>query len=80
MPLPFLKPKQMASHIMTMRTPDETSEPAQDDSGLRSAAADLIAAIGAGDEQGVASALRSAFAVLESEPHDEAEPDETGTE
>lgn len=73
--LPFLKNarRQVAGMTMEVRKPDEP-EKAQDDpeAGLRAAAMDLIKAVNAQDEHGVMSALRAAFQIMESQPHDEA--------
>lgn len=44
-----------------------------DEDGVMMAAADLIAAVKAEDHMGVANALRSAFEIMDSEPHVEGE-------
>jgi hypothetical protein len=49
----------------------ELPEDDGDDMGLEAAADDLIAAVKGGSASAVASALRNAFAILESEPHEE---------
>jgi hypothetical protein len=56
-----------------IREPDQKPEENQDDgdAGLMSAAQDLITAVQAGDQKGAAQALRAAFQILDSEPHDE---------
>lgn len=77
MNLPFLaKNKQKISGaIMTkVRSPDapETEED-QSNQGLLAAARDLITAVQAGDEKGVAQALQAAFEIADSQPHSEGE-------
>lgn len=88
MNLPFLKNKNISGSIMTtkVREPDQKPDENQDDgdAGLMSAAQDLVNAIQAGDPKGCAQALRAAFQILDSEPHDEGEhlddAQEEGTE
>lgn len=69
--LPFLKNKQEASasgpveHMK--RQPDEES----DYDMIDSAAEDLIQAIHSKDVKAVASALKAAFQICDSEPHEE---------
>ena len=75
-PLPFLKPKrQDAAVIIRERTPDGSQMPEKDenakDHALNACAADLIRAVHAKDETGVASAFKAAFEILESRPHEE---------
>jgi hypothetical protein len=69
--LPFLKKDKEASVSVPVdvqkREPDEES----DYDTLESAADDLISAIHAKDTKGVCVALRAAFELLDSEPHDE---------
>lgn len=71
--LPFLKKQQEGSisapveHVR--REPDEES----DYDMLESAAEDLISAVHSKDVKAVCSALRAAFQMCESEPHEEAE-------
>jgi hypothetical protein len=49
--------------------------------GLEAAAEDLIVAVGAKDAAGVAEALRNAFSILDSEPHEEGDhTEEEGAE
>lgn len=67
--LPFLKPKSIGGSIITQnRKPDGMESPQDEsgDEGLSAAAADLIRAVHAKDEQGVVSALRAAFEMLDS--------------
>lgn len=69
--LPFLKNKKEASvagdddHVM--RKPDQEAEY----DSLHSAAEDLIKAIESKDIKSVAEALRAAFDLCDSEPHEE---------
>lgn len=71
--LPFLKERKVAGIIISQRKPDENKEQSQDDSSndeaLRACAAELIRAVGAGDEAGVAMAIKSAFEILDAAPH-----------
>lgn len=71
--LPFLKSKLEASTsapIESMRRePDE--EPEYD--ALESAGQDLIDAVKSGDAKAAAAALRAAFQLADSEPHEEGE-------
>lgn len=77
MPLPFLKPKATAGVIISQRKPDGGNEiegmDGDEDAGLNAAAADLIRAVHSKDEMSVASALRAAFEILDSQPHEEGE-------
>jgi hypothetical protein len=66
----FGDPKAMAKDILGGS--DDKPEEAAGDEGLDAAAEDLISAVKAGDAAGVKSALRAAFDLLESEPHEEA--------
>lgn len=76
MNLPFLKNKQnVAGVIMTkVRSPDHP-ENKEDESnqGLLAASRDLIKAVQASDEKGVAQAIEAAFTILDSQPHEEGE-------
>lgn len=80
MPLPYLQKKQVAGLIIKKREADTLSPAENDgetsqDQGLESCAEHLIRAVHAKDPAGVAEAMRSAFEIMESEPHDEgAEP------
>jgi hypothetical protein len=75
--LPFLKRKQAASSgvIIKTREPDKTSEESTeqsiDSSAIESCARDLISAVHAQDAKGVAEAIKTAFDILESMPHEE---------
>jgi hypothetical protein len=72
--LPFMKKKHQTGVIVTTRPSDE---PKQDESespdSIEYCAEDLMKAVHANDKKGVAEALRSAFTILDSEPHDEGE-------
>lgn len=62
--------------MQTKVRPSDYSDSAEkpndsDDSGLMSASADLIKAIQSDDQKAVAAALRAAFQILDSEPHEE---------
>ncbi len=72
--LPFMKPKHTGGLIVTQRKADGGDIEKHDDSdtdGLGACAADLIRAVHAKDEAGVAAAMRAAFEILDSAPHDE---------
>lgn len=77
MSLPFLKSKAQTGVIISQRKPDGGNElegqEGEENQGLGAAAADLIRAVHAKDESAVASALRAAFEILDSEPHAEGE-------
>ena len=73
--LPFLKPKQVVGTILARRKPDGSNEmenqEGQENEGLSACSAELIRAVHEKDEAAVASALRSAFQILDAEPHEE---------
>jgi hypothetical protein len=74
--LPFLKKNISQPGMITQqRSPDSSLETEEDDSGagISAAAQDLIDAVHAKDSAGVASALKAAFDILDSEPHEENE-------
>lgn len=73
--LPFLKKKpQVAGIITKVREPDsDKPQDSEEDQGLRACARDLIDAVHSQDEGRVASAIRAAFAICDSEPHEEGE-------
>jgi len=52
---------------------EEAMEEEGEDSGLEQCAMELIDSIKDGDVQGVIGALRSAFHIMESQPHEEGE-------
>jgi DNA-binding GntR family transcriptional regulator len=80
MALPFLmKPKVSSTTIVEHRKPDETvgeDSPDSNDEGLNSAASDLIDAVHSRDVKGAAAAMRAAFELMESQPHEEINHDE----
>ncbi len=89
MALPWManKQKQVGGITIEQRKPDGSTETQgtegneNENSGLQSCAEDLIRAVHAKDPSGVAAAMRSAFEILESQPHDEAgESDATNQE
>ncbi len=71
MALPFLRNNNQGSGTVThvRRAPDSPEDTAHD--GLRAASRDLIHAFASGDEDKVMAALRAAFQILDSEPHEE---------
>ncbi len=73
MALPFLKHRPSAGVIVEQRsnTGSAVESPEDKDSSINACAADLIRAVHAKDEAGVASAIRAAFEIMESEPHEE---------
>lgn len=73
--LPFLKQKQEGVATLTVKTrqPDETSEESDHDAAIHACAVELISAVHAHDTKGAAEALRSAFEILDSMPHEEGE-------
>jgi hypothetical protein len=76
MPLPFLKQKPVAGLIINHRQPDGNIEEKQEKedggAGLHACCEDILRAVKANDAAHLAEALRSAFQVMEMEPHDEA--------
>ena len=76
MALPWLKQdKKVAGLIVEMRKPDggleETAQEDSEDTGIESCAQDLIKAVEGKDAKAVAQALKSAFEILDSQPHSE---------
>ena len=73
--LPFLKAKKMGSVVGVAVNPDGQSKSTgpidEMDPGLMSAAEDLLSGIAMKDAAAVAEALRSAFYLLDSMPHEE---------
>lgn len=70
--IPFLKNKEASTASASepiQRKPDDGSEPDYD--GMEAAAEDLIAAVHSKDAKAVAAALRAAFEIADSEPHEE---------
>lgn len=74
--LPILnKKKSQTGVIVQQRAPDSKPEQNQEDSsGLEIAAKDLLNAVEAKDIKGIAEALKAAFQIADSEPHEEGEP------
>ncbi len=82
--LPFLK-KNMSSGMMTtsVRKPDTSKEDEggkSDTDGIEYCAQDLIDAVRSGDKQAAARALKDAFEILESQPHEEYDHNEQESE
>jgi 2C-methyl-D-erythritol 2,4-cyclodiphosphate synthase len=78
--LPFLKNKQqgIAGLIVKQRNPDKVEENQEDtsedkDASIHACAQDLIDAVHAKDIKAAAEAIRSAFEILDSQPHEEGE-------
>lgn len=72
MSLPFLKHKQMAGVIIHQRKKDgsmDTAPEAETHDGMHAAAEALLRAVTSKDAAAVATALRDAFEILDSEPH-----------
>lgn len=76
---PFLKAKdqRVSGLIIEHRKPDEKPEAEEQDYGIETCARDLLNAVEAKDIKGIAEALKSAFDILESQPHDEYPHDES---
>lgn len=73
--LPFLKKDRGNAGIATeYRKPDQPEE-AKDDDGLESCAADLMRSLNENNTKGIAAALRAAFEILDSQPHEEFDHD-----
>lgn len=74
--LPFLKNKQGGSGsslLIKQRAPDNPEAESNDpNASIDACSQDLIAAVHARDTKAVSEAIRSAFLILESEPHEEA--------
>lgn len=73
--LPFLKRKDQGSAglIIKNRTPDEKPDNQEDDkdTAIHACAQDLINSVHNRDVKGAAEAMRSAFEILDSMPHQE---------
>lgn len=76
--LPFLRRKQtgIAGPLTEYRKPDPEGEghhdkEDNDNEGLHACARDIISCIESKDEAGLAAALKSAFELCDSEPHEE---------
>lgn len=70
-----LKEAPVAGLIVKTRAPDEKPQDESDDhsAAIEACARDLITALHAKDVKGVASAICSAFEILDSLPHEEGE-------
>lgn len=76
--LPFLKKKSQVGVIVTTRPSDESKQDESHESDpIEYCAEDLMNAVHNKDKKAVAEAIRSAFDILESEPHNEAEHTES---
>jgi hypothetical protein len=74
MPLPFLVRKPNQGGISTeVRKPDQSPEDNEEDQGLMACAEDLINAVHSRDKKATAEALKAAFELMDSEPHNEGE-------
>lgn len=75
--LPFLKQRRSDAGLsIEYRKPDEGKEPDADESGLLAAASDLVQGVHNKDHKLIVSALRAAFAILDSTPADQDAEDE----
>lgn len=76
--LPFLKPDQASvAGLIIKHRPSDNPEQNQDDpeAACRACAQELISAIHRKDVNAVMEALKDAFTLFESMPHEEAEPE-----
>jgi hypothetical protein len=70
--LPFLKVKRPGASLSTVyRKSDTEDESSNNDAGLDAVADDLLKGIHSHDKSAVVAALRAAFTILDSEPHEE---------
>ncbi len=74
--LPFIKDhkKSVAGLIIKNRTPDESPEQVEQEESadsIDSCSKALISAVQAGDIKAVSAALKDAFTILDSQPHEE---------
>lgn len=71
--MPFLKNKQssVAGLIIKNRAPDEPVESEDPAAAIEACASALVSAIHSKDPKAVAEALKDAFAILDSMPHEE---------
>lgn len=79
--LPFLKSRRQSAGIATdYRKPDDTAEPKDDGmAGVEAACEDFFKAYETRDKVAGAKALKAAFEILDSMPHEEG-PNEEETE
>jgi len=81
--LQFMKPKMQTGLMVSVRKPDSIEESHTDgneDNGLDACAEDLIRALHSKDIKSVSAALKAAFDILESMPHEEGPHVEEGQE
>ena len=71
--LPFLKLKKEVGATGPVESITRESDDGEDYDMLESAAEDLISAVHSKNVKAVASALKAAFEMMESEPHEEGE-------
>jgi hypothetical protein len=71
-------PKGLAAVLMAAKPAPEAED--DEDEGLAMAAEEMLSAIKSGDAKGLQAALRNAFALLESEPHEEGESSGEGAD
>lgn len=69
--LPFLMKPRASGGVITEVRPSDYEKDDSDDSGLLSAAKDLCSAIEVKDYKKAAAALKAAFQICDSEPHEE---------
>ena len=69
--LPFLKTKPQTGVIIKEFKTNSESEKSESEQGLKFCAQELIKAVHMQDEDGVMKALKSAFEILDSQPHEE---------
>lgn len=77
---PFMKKNRVAGLIIAHRTPDgpkESHQEGDENSPLEAAAEDLLRGFNNKDPKQIAMAIRAAFEILESEPHEEMAMDES---
>lgn len=78
--LPFLNKKNQSgitSIVVKNRQPDETTQESDKDDPIHACASDLIEAVHSKDVKRAAEAMRSAFEILEKQPHEEVEHTES---
>jgi hypothetical protein len=78
--LPFLAKKRQVGVIVESRKPDgdvkEQSQESEENQGLEACAQDLLSAIERKDARALANAIKAAFEICESYPHEEGEHSE----
>ena len=78
MPLPFLNKSKEASTSAPVEPVRRKPDNEEEYDGLHACAEDLKQALDEGDTKAIASALRAAFEILDSEPHEEGPHTESG--